>query len=75
MPEATLAGRDVFARHTDTNGASHVQSHRVWDADRFFGARQTEAASANAQAIKKGEPALAKVEQITEQQYRDQRKR
>lgn len=70
-------GRDIYLRHTDTNGRRFVQCHRVWDAERFITARQADAAKANADA-KDGPELLAmrvaSVEQITEEQYRNERK-
>ncbi len=74
--QATLAGRDIFLRHTATNGKSFVQTHRVWDADRFIAGQQQAAANLNRDATNQGaKPAacLAKVEQITEEQYRNER--
>ena len=70
---ATAHGRDIYMRHTDTGGKSFVRLHRVWDADRFVAARQAEAEKLNAD-VKDGAPRLAKAEQITEEQYRKERK-
>jgi hypothetical protein len=61
-----LITRDVYARHTSKKGTSYVACHRVWDADRFFKVRQAEAAK---------EGGAAKVEQITEEQYRKELKK
>ena len=69
---ATLTGRDIHLRHTDTQGKSFVQEHRVWDADRFIAAQQEAAQKLNADQ-KPGAPRLAKVEQITVDQYRTER--
>lgn len=38
-PLDTLVTHDMFLKHTDKDGASHVQCHRVWDGERFFAAR------------------------------------
>lgn len=56
--------RDVFARHTDKTGKSYVSEHRVWNADRFFAAR-------NAECVKEGGKAAC--ERITEEQYKKDR--
>jgi hypothetical protein len=48
MSAATLVGRDLYLRHTDTNGRSNVQLHRVWDVERFLAARQSDAQRLNA---------------------------
>lgn len=61
----TLTTRDVFARHTDKGGTVHVEQHRVWDADRFFAARRADSAK---------EGGKADIQQITEEQYRKERK-
>ena len=72
----TNAGRSIFMRHTDTKGGSYVQQHRVWDAERFVFAQQTAAARLNVGAVDQdpGASALAKAEQITEDQYHNERK-
>ena len=70
----TMTCRDLHLRHTGTDGKAFVQQHRVWDADRFLAARQSDAADANAKA-KDGAPRLAKVELITAEQYRAERAR
>lgn len=71
-----LLGRDIFMRHTSTTGASYVQSHRVWDADRFVAAQAKAAADLNTDARKDdpAAPARAKAEQITEDQFHNERK-
>jgi hypothetical protein len=71
--QATLIGRDIYLRHTATDGKSFVQEHRCWDADRFIASQQQAAAKVNADT-KPGTPRLAKVEQITANQYRTERK-
>lgn len=58
-------GRDIYLRHTDKNGKSYVQEHRVWDADRFV-------ASQVGAAVKEGGKAFA--QQITREQYLKERK-
>ncbi len=68
----TLQTRDIWVRHTSTTGSSHVQHHRVWDAQRFIDARAKDAAEVNAKQ-KDGEPRLARVEQITEEQFKKER--
>lgn len=72
----SMPGRDIYLRHTDTAGHSWVQQHRVWDIDRFVTAQKTAAAGVNRDAVAKDPtaPALAKVEQITNEQYHSERK-
>jgi hypothetical protein len=60
-----LITRDVFARHTDKDGNTYVEQHRVWDADLFFNAHRAHAAR---------EGGKADIQQITEDQYRKERK-
>ena len=60
----TTAARDVYARHTDKSGSSYVQTHRVWDAEKFFETRAAEAAK---------EGGKARCEQITQEQFRKER--
>jgi hypothetical protein len=40
---STLTARDIYLRHTDKDGESHVQEHRVWDAERFLSSQQAAA--------------------------------
>lgn len=69
-----LMGRDLWLRHTGTDGKSHVMQHRVWDADRFVASQQAAVAKVNAD--QKGDAKhTARVEQITEEQYRAERAR
>lgn len=68
-PAGTLTCRDLYLRHTDTQGRSTVTLHRVWDADRFLAARVAEAAKANAD-VKGDEPRKAAVAIATEADYR-----
>lgn len=65
-------GFDVHLRHTNTDGKSYVQSHRVWNKDRFMVANEQAVAKLNAER-KPGESRKAKVEQITEEQYMKER--
>jgi hypothetical protein len=73
---SALLGRDIFLRHTATNGTSYVQTHRVWDAERFVAAQERAAADLNVAALKEDPPApaRAKAEQITEDQFHNERK-
>ena len=68
----TPHGRDLYMRHTDTDGRSFVQLHRVWDAERFVAARKAEACSLNAD-VKGNAPRLALVQQITRDQFLQER--
>ncbi len=74
MSADTMVCRDLFMRHTDTNGHSWVQCHRVWNAQRFIAAQAAAAAQLNA-AVKGDAPRLAKAEQITEEAYRKEGKK
>jgi hypothetical protein len=64
---------DLYLRHTDTNGASFVQCHRVWDADRFLSVRQAEARKANADVKDepgaKPAPRLARIDIASREDY------
>jgi len=64
----TIITRDIFLRHTTVDGKSYVASHRVWDADRYVAAQKKAAADVNAKQDA-NKPRLARVEQITEEQY------
>ena len=68
-----LITRDVYLRHTAGDGSTTVREHRVWDADRFIAAQREEAARLAAKARDEDEPAAHAVEQITEDQYRNER--
>lgn len=72
MTTATLAARDIYLRHTATDGKSYVREHRVWDAARFVASQQAAAEKLNADTPA-GQPRKAKAEQITETQYRTER--
>lgn len=63
-----MVGRDMFLRHTAGNGRSYVRSHRVWDADKFMAAQKQAAVTLNAEESDPKQR-MAKVEQITEDQY------
>jgi hypothetical protein len=68
----TLTGRDIYLRHTNTGGASWVCEHRVWDAEKFIASQAAAAVALNAEV--KGEaPRRARVEQITREQYLNER--
>lgn len=64
--------REIYLRHIGPTGESYNASHFVWDADRFIASQQAAAAALNADQ-KKGAPRLAKVEQITQEQYTKER--
>lgn len=64
--------RDIYLRHTATDGKSYVAEHRVWDAERFITAQQRAAADVNAKQ-KTDQPGKARVDQITKEQYRKER--
>jgi hypothetical protein len=74
-----MGARSIYVRHTGTDGKSYLAEHRVWSTEQQDGAttliaaRTAEAQAENAKAKRKNEPALAKVEQITEDQYRQAR--
>ncbi|CDN87375.1 hypothetical protein BN948_01797 [Hydrogenophaga intermedia] len=73
MSQPELTTREVYARHTGVAGGSYVQAHLVWDADKFFAARARDAENMNSHQAK-GDPRLAKCEQITHDQYLTERK-
>lgn len=58
-----MYGRDIYVRHSDKEGKSHVVCHRVWSSELFL-------ASVSASARKEG----GTVEQITEEAYKQERK-
>lgn len=60
--------REIYVRHTDTSGKTHVASHFVWDADKFIGELKAAAEKVN-QDQKSGLPRKANAEQITREQY------
>jgi hypothetical protein len=72
MTTDTLIGRDIFVRHTDKDGHSSVQQHRVWDAERFIASLQAATAKVNADE-RGGGTRLAKATQITHDQYLQER--
>jgi flagellar hook-associated protein FlgK len=69
----TIICRDIYVRRTEINGGTAVRCRRVWDAKRFIDAQQREAAASN-QGADDGAKRLAKAEQITEDQYRKERR-
>lgn len=73
--QVELVSRPVFLRHTSADGKSHVVEHLTWDADRFLASQQRAAEKVNTEArsATPPTPALAKVEQITQDQYRKER--
>jgi hypothetical protein len=46
----TLTARDIYMRHTDKDGRSYVQEHRVWAAARFVESQRVAAAKVNGSA-------------------------
>jgi hypothetical protein len=68
-----MNGRDIYLRHTDTDGHSYVREHR--DAERFIASQQQAAGRLNADALNEvpPKPAKAQVQQITDDQYRKER--
>jgi hypothetical protein len=60
--------REVYIRHTATDGSSHVREHRVWDAELFVTSQQEAAQKLNDDVNGDGKR-LAKAEQITRDQY------
>lgn len=72
--QLAMNGRDVYLRHTGTDGKVHVSQHRTWDAELFVAAQQRAAEKLNAEAIAKGEPSKARVDQITDDQFKKERK-
>lgn len=74
-----ITSREIYARHTGTEGKSYAASHLVWSTDEqdgattFIAARNAEAAKLNDKARQEDKPAKAKVEQITHEQYLKER--
>lgn len=67
------SGRDVFMRHTDPNGKTHVDLHRAWDVDAFLASQKQAADNVNnaeANPLKR----QVRAEQITRDQYLAERK-
>jgi hypothetical protein len=71
--QVELITRDIYLRHTAGDGSSTVREQRVWDAERFIAAQQAEAEKLASAAREKQEPAGFAVEQITQEQYRNER--
>lgn len=63
---STLVGVDVYVRHTDINGRSHVEHHRAWDRDLFLKSLARAAAGVGGEA---------KAEALTEEQYQRARRK
>ncbi len=71
----TIICRDIYVRRTEINGTTtSVSCHRVWDAKRFIEMLQGEANDVNRCAAVRGTVLHAKYEQITEDQYRKERR-
>ena len=76
--QTEMTTRAIYARHTNTKGASYVAEHVVWKtdqtdgADLFMAARQREAAGLNADS-KEPTERKAKVEQINHETYLKER--
>lgn len=66
--DTSMVARDLYLRHTGTDGKSFVQCHRVWDADLFLTTKAHEADEANAK-VRDGKPRFATVEVITRDEY------
>ena len=71
---AAPSARDLYLRHTATDGNGYVQCHRVWDADIFIAARQREAQKANADVKGDDAPRRARIDIVTRDQYLNSRK-
>jgi hypothetical protein len=69
---AEMVCREVYVRHTSTDGKSHVVEHRVWDAKLFIASQVAIADKLNAGVEGDGKR-LAKAEQITRDQYMSER--
>lgn len=72
MTTEKMLARDVYVRHTNTDGHSYAAEHRVWDVGLFMSARESETTLLNAKVESNGKR-LAKVEQITREQYLQER--
>lgn len=64
--------REIYVRHTDTSGKSHVMSHLVWHADKFIDSLKDAAQKVNA-GTEGDLPRMADAEQITQEQYQKER--
>jgi hypothetical protein len=69
MSAAEMVCREVYVRHTSTDGKSYVVEHRVWDAALFIASQVAMAKKLNADVEGKDKPRLANAEQITRDQY------
>jgi hypothetical protein len=65
---SNIEGRDLYLRVTNKSGESHVQYHRVWDANRFMSAMH---AQHNSENLKEEE--RCKVDIATESDYKKQK--
>lgn len=74
MAQLEMVGQDLYLRHTDENGRSHVVEHRVWDAETFLTACQRAANKVNEQ---QPDPAkrMAAVTLATREDYLKERAR
>lgn len=73
MSQIEMVTREIYVRHTDTDGNSYIAWHLVWDADRFMASQQETANKLNADA-KPGKPRLAAVAQVSPEEYTRSRK-
>lgn len=71
----TVICRDIYLRHTDGNGNSTVQCHRVWDAERFIASQVAMAKNESSKAYADDKPYMHKVEQVLESDYLEWRAR
>lgn len=72
--ESQMQTREIFLRYTDCAGKdSWIWSHFVWDADLFINTVKDSMQKLN-EKQKEGEPRLASVEQITQDEYKKLRK-
>ncbi len=68
-----ISTRYIYMRLTDIKGKSHVSQHLVYDAERFVASQKDAARNLNDE-VKGDQPRLAKAEQITEEQFNNERK-
>lgn len=67
---SNLSGRDLYLRITKKSGESHIQHHRVWDAELFAKNMQSQH---NSEKLKADE--RCKVEVASESDYKKQKGR
>jgi hypothetical protein len=73
---------EVYLRHTSPGGTTYVTEHRVWNAELLLSSQRAAVEKVNADDAKKtdserkaaGWKTLARVEQITIDQYKAERK-